>query len=294
MNFYKNFFEILFNKLTNKKMKTLKQIPLVIFLLTLIISCDKVEPIIEEIQEFEAVEVQTISAKWNVNNSSEYHSFEFTENGNYIVVKNETSKTTDARIVLYGTYELIDANRIDLKDFGIIKISDINKNTISFSVILTNDSNNEVFVDASKQDEIISSTNTDLLCRTWKLLELNGEPVEGTDLELTVLFSKAGTYFVKYENFDEYFEGGLYKWKWKNAEETQLFYSYEEVLQWKVEGYVDIVEISENSLIIEEQHEYGGTFTYLFKPESNLKSGLIKSSKKSPLGVPSKFFNKQL
>ena len=63
-------------------MRNLKQILLSILVLTFIAACDK-----DENDPKETLEKATISAKWNVDNSSEYESFEFNESGNYIVLK---------------------------------------------------------------------------------------------------------------------------------------------------------------------------------------------------------------
>jgi hypothetical protein len=263
-------------------MRNLKQILLAILVLTFITACDK-----DENDPKETLEKATISAKWNVDNSSEYESFEFNESGNYIVVKNTTTKSTNDQVVLFGTYEIIDAQKINLTDFGTLTISDVNENSISFSIILTNDPDNEIIINASKQDEIESSTKTDLLCRTWEMVTENGEPVAGTDMELTVLFSKAGTYFVSFANPEDESDGGLAQWKWNNDEETQLLYSWEKVPNWEEEDYVEISELTANTLKIVEDED-----TWVLQPVSNTKSAVIMSSKKSSLGIKSGFFKK--
>jgi len=263
-------------------MRNLKQILLAILVLTFITACDK-----DENDPKETLEKTTISAKWNVDNSSEYESFEFNESGNYIVVKNTTTKSTNNQVVLFGTYEIIDAKTLTLADFGTLTISEVNESSISFSINLTSDSDNEIIINASKQDEIESSTKTDLLCRTWEMVTENGVPVAGTEMELTVLFSKAGTYFVSFANPEDESEGGLALWKWNNDEETQLLYSWEEVPNWEEEYYVEIPELTANTLKIIEDEDIS-----VLQPVSNKKSAVIKSSKKSSLGLKSGFFKK--
>ena len=109
-------------------MKNLKQILIAILVLTSIISCKK-----DEKEPNATLEKETISAKWVVGGSSGYKSFEFNKSGNYIVVKSTTIKSTNDEIVLFGTYEIIDNTTIELSDFGTLKISEINENSISFS-----------------------------------------------------------------------------------------------------------------------------------------------------------------
>ena len=263
-------------------MKNLNQILIAIFVLTFVTACDK-----DENDPKETLEKATISAKWIVSNSSDYESFEFNESGNYIVVINTTTKSTNDQVVLFGTYEIIDDKTIILTNFGTITISDINENSISFSLNLASDPDNKIVIKASKQDEIESSTKTDLLCRTWEMVTENGEPVAGTDMDLIVLFSKAGTYFVSFANPEDESDGGLAQWMWKDEAETQLLYSWDEEPNWDEENYAEISELAANTLKIVEDED-----TWVLQPVSNTKSAIIKSSKESLIRLKSRFFNK--
>jgi hypothetical protein len=249
-------------------MKNLKQLLVAIFVLTLITSCDK-----DKNEPTEALEKATISAKWIVNNSNEYKSFEFNESRNYIIVKDTTTKSTNDQIIFFGTYEIIDSKTIVLSDFGTLTISEVNDNSINFSIQLTNNPNNEIIINASKQKEMDSSANTKLLCRTWKMVTINDTSVVGTDMELTALFSAAGTYFISYTKPDEN-SGGLAQWKWKNEAETQLLYSWDEVPIWDESDYVEISELTAKTLKVIEDGN-----TYVLQPTSNTKSAIIKTSK---------------
>lgn len=275
-----------FNKLITlklRKVKKLKQILIAIFVLTFITACDK-----DENDPKETLEKATISAKWNISNSSDYDSFEFNESGNYIVVKNTTTKSTNDQIILFGTYKIIDNKTIVLSDFGTLIVSKIDENSIIFSIKLTSNPNDEIIINASKQEEMESSTRTDLLCKTWEMVTFNGESVVGTDMELTVLFSKAGTYFVSYANPEDENDGGLAQWKWSNDAETQLLFSWEEVPVWDDKDYVEIPELTSTKLKIIEDED-----TYILQPVSTKKSALIKSSKNlSKRLIKSGFFNK--
>lgn len=120
-----------------------------------------------------------------------------------------------------------------------------------------------------------SSSNTDMLCKTWDLVTMNGEPVDGTDMELTVLFSRAGTYFVNYAN-DGYDEARVAQWKWKNTEETELYYSWEEVPNWETAAYVIISELTSTYLEIVEDD-----LTYGLQPASTKSSSVLSQQNSS-------------
>jgi hypothetical protein len=247
-------------------MKNLKQILVVILVLTSIYSCKKDE-------QKDTLSKETISAKWVVGGTTDYDSFEFNKSGNYIVVKNTTTKSTNDQIILFGTYEIIDNKTIVLSDFGTLILSKIDENSISFSIKLTSNPNNEIIINASKQEEMGSTTKTELLCRTWELVSLNGENVVGTEDEGTVLFSKAGTYLVTWYNG----ESGLAQWKWKDATEIKLLYSWEETPVWAEANFVEIIELTNSTLKILEKFD-DEDLLYVLKPLVNTKSSTIKSS----------------
>ena len=192
-------------------MKRLNHILIVLFLLTSIISCEKNKKNNEE-----TLKKETISAKWSVTGISDYESFEFNKSGNYIVVKNTTTKSTSNQIVLFGTYEIIDSKTISLSDFGTIKISNLDENTIIFTITLDSNPNNGISINAAKQDKITSSTKTELLCRTWELVSFGGTETNSH----FVLFSDAGTYF-----FQSISRNGIGTWKWCDSEENKIAFT---------------------------------------------------------------------
>lgn len=255
-------------------MKRLKQIFVVMFLLLSILSCKK-----EDKKNEETLKGETISAKWLVSGSNNvYESFEFNESGNYIVVKNATTQSTENKIIFFGTYQIIDNITIELSDFGTIKISSIDNDNISFSITLQDDLNTKITINASKASEFESSTRTDLLCRTWKLISIDGENVEGTEDELTVLFSKAGTYLVTW--FDG--ESDLAQWKWNGNNGLMLCYSWNGEPtcngEGDEEGQVQLLELNENLLKFEEVVD-GVNELYVLEPTSSTKSAKIESFK---------------
>lgn len=246
-------------------MKNLKLALSVAMLLAFILSCNK-----DEDTTGDQLEKETISAKWIVDGTGAYVSFEFNESGNYLVVKNSAKKSTSEVIVLFGTYEIIDKKTIVLSDFGKIVITEINDNAISFSIYLDSNPNTKILINATKQEEMNKSTKTELLCRTWEMVTIDGEPVAGTDMELTVLFSAAGTYFVSYANPTEDGDGGLALWAWKDANENILCYSWEGELTCNGDNEVVVAELTATKVKIIEDETI-----YVLEPVVNNKSAAI-------------------
>jgi hypothetical protein len=254
-------------------MKYLQNILLAMILLTFFTACEK-----EEDNANETETRSTLSAKWLVENSNIYKSFEFNESGNYIIEKHAFGLND----LLFGNYEVIDDKNISLDNFGTISINEINENTIDFTVKLTEEPENEVIINATKKEELQSSTKTDLLCRTWQMITENGVSVKGTEDELTVLFSQAGTYFVTFLNRPEevidgveYTDGGLAQWRWRNTEENRISYSWDldDLVNWEEQGFADILELTKDKLVISE---YGDVWE--LRPATNTKSVTITAS----------------
>lgn len=263
------------NQLLTINIKNMKQILITFIVLLSIYSCKK-----DDNESKITLSKETISAKWKVNQAGTFVSFEFNKSGNYLIVKNTTSKSINSQIVLFGTYNIIDNNTMVLSDFGKIKVSQIEDTTINFSVVLDSNPNNEISIIASKQIEAQTSIKTELLCQTWQMVTINGDSVAGTEMELTVLFSAAGTYFVSYANPINGSYGGLAQWRWKDANETKLLYSWHETPIWEEESYVEIPEVSANKLIINEQGDI-----YILQSASNTKSVTSKASGSLPIGM---------
>jgi len=228
-------------------MNTIKQFLLVVVLFSVLISCKKEE---EEILTA-ILDKENLSAKWLVDDSSTYQSFEFNKSGNYIIIKN-TKKSTEAQEILFGTYQ-INKNTITLSDFGNIEVAEITDNSVRFLIVSDN-----ITINAAKKEEMDSTTRTDLLCKTWKTISIDGVVVTGTNDEFSVIFSAAGTYFVSYTNTNYQF---LATWEWDDASETVFIYSYNET-----SGSAEVTALSANNL---EVTEYGEVT--VLEPASNTK-----------------------
>ncbi len=260
-------------------MENVKQILAAILIIILFSACEKSED--DPMDNLKS----SISAKWDVDNSGKYVSFEFNESGNYIIVKDVTTTYDSKQIVLFGTYQILENNDISLSGFGTLNIIDIEKNGIRFSIQLIDNTINEIFINASRQAEIASSTKTDLLCKTWEMLTVNGEPAVGTDMEITSLFSKSGTYFVSYAIPEDENAGGLAKWRWKDETETHLLYSWAEIPVWEKADSVHVSELTSTKLEIID-----GDDTYILQPKSTINSIMDISSVPSDI-LPSDFLH---
>lgn len=265
-------------------MKTIEKITLLLFLSLITMSCSSNEEVPNN-----KIKKETISSKWEIENSN-YKSFEFNKDGNYIVVKNASASKSKSQKneenILLGEYEIIDDKTINLIDFGQIIISNIDETKMDFTIV-DNKTTTTIEVSSTKIEKISSSTNTDLLCRSWKMTEVNGEDVVGTKYELTVIFSQAGTYFVELTNPTPDTEGGLAEWKWKNTSEDKMCYSWENEPNCDVDTSVSIVELTENVLVIVEDNE-----TYKLQPIANSAPKSANKSVKNinfKKGVFSKF-----
>jgi hypothetical protein len=164
-----------------------------------------------------------IPGKYEVTDTdSPYASFEFTEDGKYMIVERNptkaasSTKASPAGTMKYGTY-VTNGNTIDLLGFGIIIVSE-NGNSKIFSVELVSEPGQSKQYAVRKMPSAIESEQrANMLCRTWRLVEIMGLPVTpGSSSEFTLTFSKAGTYFVVNHNGST----ELHNWRWYDEQKT--------------------------------------------------------------------------
>ena len=203
-----------------------------------------------------------VSAKWEVEDGSDYNTFEFNESGTYVVVKTSPDKDIEEDIILFGTYT-IDGDQMILSTFGRILVKSISDEKMTFSIKLEGESEFGDTLSANKSEELPTSTNTQLLCRTWRLVTLNGDTVADTDLELLMVFYQSGTYVVTWIEDEEL--GGLAEWKWRDTEEDAMCYSWDGPPDCTAVATINelnsgILDISDNA------------YRYILVPENNAKS----------------------
>jgi hypothetical protein len=237
-------------------------------------------------------------SKWLISDpESPFESFEFTEDGNYIVVNKHNAQEakiikakpvfviadeeteTNISNVHFGTYT-IEGDKIILSGFGVLEIIEITAKEFSFSFTLEETGETFTYTANKTEVEIPASANADFLCRTWKIdylsidedsiseldkyiyqqnygeewlekyTEITIENINSDDVSM-ILFSKNGTYLVLYTDGS----AGLSEWKWKNEEQTEFYYSWD---NWQGDNWeTSIVFIKELS---DTKFEFSGYY----------------------------------
>jgi|GEM_PF-2939329 len=231
---------------------------LILAFLTLLNSC-KEESSTNNDNDTTDPQILAISAKWNVSdNNSTYVAFEFNKYGNYIVSFDEYLDEEPR----FGKYELVGGTTIKMAGFGEILIVSVNENSFEFELTTYEDNYTES-IRTLKQEEMELTTRTKLLCRTWELKEII--PEKYSDYEeweidlmnsdnLTVLFSPAGTYFVRSsDKGEDYFYNKVSIWKWFDNSEKILCYSHYNNLDCNPSDQVTIPVLNSNYLEIREK-----------------------------------------
>lgn len=205
---------------------------------------------------------EAVNNKWVISNST-LKSIELNNSGNYIITGSldATRASADDDVISFGNYIIVDEvnNIIELKEAKMrMKIVTYKNDSINFILTLL-DTNKEYTFDATKGKEIASSSKTDLLCQTWVITKyettepnVNNDYDECDDLVgTTILFSKAGTYYVANPKCPE--SGGIANWGWlAGSNETKIFYFWEDDDE---PSDVTINELSKDTLVMTETFE---------------------------------------
>ena len=251
-------------------MKTLKLLFSVVLIFAIVLACKKDAE--EETPPVDApvtVTKSSVSAKWDVQGDSDFTTFEFNESGTYVVVKSSPDKEITEDIILFGSYT-IDGSLMILENFGTLKVKSLTDVQMTFAIKLLTETDYGDDLVANKSEELPATTNTQLLCRTWKLVTLNGDSVAGTQNELVMVFYSSGTYVVTYVDSDE-LEGGLAQWKWKDSAEDVMCYSWDGEPDC-IDEIAVINQLTNSVLDISDP-----SYNYVLVPIVNEKSGQITS-----------------
>jgi len=197
------------------------------------------------------VSKETISGKWETSDSAN-STFEFTKDNVYIVVGNfgrPASREATQQIYVYTGKYTISGTIITLEGFGVIEVKSFSDEEFSFSLKLTDSNEAYNFQSVKQENTIASSSRTNMLCRYWKIVNFSAlDDLTEQLIGSFVLFSRAGTYLVTYNDG----RTGLSEWKWKNTEQTILQYSWD---HWEYFGEVQIQNLTASSLKIVENGE---------------------------------------
>jgi len=232
-------------------MKYLIKILFAVIVFISINSCDKTEE-----NPIDNLNTEAISAKWVTESAGEYISLEFNESGHCIIVKNNNKTSNTYQDVLFGSYTIVDSETIVLHNYGKIKVSSIDESRINFSLVLDSNPEDEIIINAIRQNEISTSEKTKLLCKTWEVVSIGGE---NTD-DFVVLFSDAGTYFVTTPE-----SSSLGYWKWCDSEQTKIAFTIDNTLDCSgIEIMTDVI-LTVNSFVAID-HENGDPVELVMKP----------------------------
>jgi hypothetical protein len=237
------------------------------------------------------------AAKYDITSSGSYSSIELTASGNYIIQTKGTRATEQITSALclfghktsvsvrssdysdgiyYGTFTK-NGNTYILDGFGTLVINKTDDSTVSIEV--TTEDGKTVSLVGKKVEAISTSTLTEQLCRTWRVVKSTqiftdkktGE-VETLDLlaeddiqDVYVIISKSGTYFSAVtfvEDSKVYTEYSSGTWRWVDESTGQVRLSecgdYD-----GTENYVDehYFSISGNTFVVKSLYD-DSTETY--------------------------------
>jgi len=177
----------------------------------------------------------SLSEKWEINiPESEYLSFEFNHDMNYIVIANNQNRNA-----YFGTYSMPQSEIIVMNDLGRLVITNNNNTGVDFNFYALDEPDREINFSAVKAERMAASYELDLFCRTWRVVDSNDPEAIG----IIFLFTNAGTYFVTHP--DER-DGFMSRWRWYGESRNQFEYSHE---NWSSYGRALINDLSMNLLV---------------------------------------------
>lgn len=182
---------------------------------------------------------------------------------------------------IYGKYTRIGENEYYLEGYGRIKVHSEGENAVSLTI--QKDGQNEYVLTAAVANQKPESLKTSMLCRTWKIDKMrvqayvNGRKVwdktasvdrledlmpdgedgdfEYEDIPQQVVFTRAGTYMVYYNNGAEGEELSVSTWAWADENSGLLRYSwdYDSMYDDEMSGEVSI-SFAGSTMSVTEQY----------------------------------------
>ena len=176
-----------------------------------------------------------ISEKWEVTTpGSAFVSFEFNQDNNYIAVENGE---TD---IHFGKYTMPSKDVIDMDKLGVLRIGRDNNNGVDFSFSPSGEPGKEMRLTALKAERMPENTQTDIFCRTWKVINCTRTESIG----MFLFISNAGTYFFTMPGGEA---NSMSKWRWYNNKTEEFEYTHD---NWQHYGRAKIIELKRNYLKI--------------------------------------------
>ena len=159
--------------------------------------------------------LDTLIGKWSIHDTA-YSSFEFTKSGYYLVLDSiykEKKRVFDSH---YGTYK-INKRNVDLSEYGAIKLISLEENSIGFELKFPDQTDTLKLKGKKDPGGVrITSVNTDLLCRNWKVDIVKGK-ITYSKIKGTIIFTESGTYFANISSSSPSISlNQAAQWVWKN------------------------------------------------------------------------------
>lgn len=123
--------------------------------------------------------------------------------------------------VYSGNYKEVNPNTLELEKYGILTINTLNEKNFGFTLKVDNE---DFVVTSAAASTIASSSNTNALCNTWKIIKTTPEEAMEPGEECYITFSAYGTYLVKILEYGELVDIGTNTWMWSDSDETDFCY----------------------------------------------------------------------
>jgi hypothetical protein len=174
-----------------------------------------------------------ISEKWEITTpGSAFASFEFNQDNNYIAVENEEAD------IHFGKYTMPSKDIIDMDKLGVLRIGKDNNNGVDFSFSPVGEPGKEIRLTALKAERMPENAQTDIFCRTWKVINCTDTSAIG----MLLFISNAGTYFFTTSDGESH---SMSQWRWYNNKTEEFDYTHD---NWRHYGRVRIIELTRNYL----------------------------------------------
>jgi hypothetical protein len=185
----------------------------------------------------------TVNAKWIVGGieAAQFTSFEFNKSGQFIVVMPTG--------LSYGNYTSSGVSMV-LDNFGELSVTKLTNTEFGFVLTMPKKSGKATYtINSTRSNEVPATGNTALLCRTWNLDSMDHSPVAGTTMEIQMVFTTAGTYFVHYV-YDNTNANAL--WKWLDSQQDTLCYSWSGTISCNGAQECKIDKLTSTKLVMSE------------------------------------------
>jgi len=186
---------------------------------------------------------RTIAEKWNITTpESAFASFEFNQDKNYIAIESRAAQAGEAEpLVHFGEYSMPSDDTINMNGLGTLRIINDDKSGVDLFFSPSDDPENVQPFTATKADSVPQTPESDLFCRTWKVIKDTNNEFIGN----TILFSNAGTYLVTKNDGYSF----VSRWRWYGENRGEFEYSHDD---WQHYGRAKILELKQNSLVFND------------------------------------------